>query len=324
MVSTPDWVLRELRATRAAPPGKAAHDDERRAIYNAALQQFEELLDAARAVGPASRPIPLYYALNQASRAIVAASGDVASIDGHGLSQYRYRAEGESPPAELLQCRFKRAPKEGRDAFGALARATGSGDLTGTTDLGAVWAAIPNTHRLPEGAWLPSWRRALDVVPEPQRDEDRDRVHVLLVSMGGNPLVTAHEALAEAKARYPSLPSGAQFSLRSERPEAGGWVADAWWDPGEATLAQVAQSASLFGDSRCLIPLLPDQTEQLSPLLLWFILLFGLSIYARYEPGLWGQALEVSRDVRAVPLEALLEKALDVMPRLVYEPLMAL
>ena len=86
MVSTPDWVLRELRATRAAPPGKAAHDDERRAIYNAALQQFEELLDAARAVGPASRPIPLYYALNQASRAIVAASGDVASIDGHGLA----------------------------------------------------------------------------------------------------------------------------------------------------------------------------------------------------------------------------------------------
>ena len=107
MVSTPDWVTRELRATRAAPQEKLPKMSSAALIYNAALQQFEELLDAARAVGPASRPIPLYYALNQASRAIVAARGDVTSIDGHGLSQYRYRAEGESPPAELLHCRFK-------------------------------------------------------------------------------------------------------------------------------------------------------------------------------------------------------------------------
>jgi YaaC-like Protein len=42
-------------------------------MISASLEQFEELLDAARSVGPATRPLPLYYALSQAGRAIAAA-----------------------------------------------------------------------------------------------------------------------------------------------------------------------------------------------------------------------------------------------------------
>src|SRR5581483_7898136 len=63
----------KIRAMRAMPPGRAADDSDRRGVFSAALGQFDELLDAAAAVGPASRPLPLYYALNQAGRAIAAA-----------------------------------------------------------------------------------------------------------------------------------------------------------------------------------------------------------------------------------------------------------
>jgi hypothetical protein len=70
------WVARNLRATRAEPPGRAADDDYRRALYGASLEQFEQLLRAAETVDAAARPLPLFYALSQAARAIVAAHGD--------------------------------------------------------------------------------------------------------------------------------------------------------------------------------------------------------------------------------------------------------
>jgi hypothetical protein len=85
-----------IRATRASPPGHAHDDAERRRVYGAALAQFDELIAASAAVGPASRPLPLFYALSQAGRAVAeldlppldvevrrmaAASKDGASVD---------------------------------------------------------------------------------------------------------------------------------------------------------------------------------------------------------------------------------------------------
>lgn len=57
-----------IRASVA--PGFARDDDERRRVYGAALAQFDELIAASAAVGPASRPLPLFYDLSQAGRAI--------------------------------------------------------------------------------------------------------------------------------------------------------------------------------------------------------------------------------------------------------------
>ena len=84
--------MTRLRATRASPPGLAATDDDRRETYGAALQQFDELLLAAATVSPVSRPLPLYYAVHQAGKAIAAAwtPGDWSAIGhGHGLGQDR-------------------------------------------------------------------------------------------------------------------------------------------------------------------------------------------------------------------------------------------
>jgi hypothetical protein len=145
MAAPLDGVLREPRATRASPPAQAGVDHHRRAIYNAALEQFEELLEAARVVGPASRPLPLFYALSQASRAIVAAGSDVPSVTSHGLVEYRYRGE-ERPPSEFLHRRIERRPnKDRRDAFGALARTSGSG----SSRAACSWARFGQRSRTP-------------------------------------------------------------------------------------------------------------------------------------------------------------------------------
>lgn len=73
----------------AESPRRATSDTGRRRTYGAALQQFDELLTAATAAGHASRPLPLFYALSQAGRAIAAAYGSSGSITAHGLSEDR-------------------------------------------------------------------------------------------------------------------------------------------------------------------------------------------------------------------------------------------
>jgi hypothetical protein len=72
------------------------------------------------------------------------------------------------------------------------------------------------------------------------------------------------------------------------------------------------------GEHRALIPKLPGEAELLSPLMLWWILLFGLSITARYDPAGWAAALDVQTATGAVPLETLLEQAIEKLPSLVY------
>jgi hypothetical protein len=121
--------IRLLRASRAKPPHKAGESTLRRSLYGASLEQFEQLLRAAEAVGPAAQPLPIFYALSQAGRAIVAAHGADPEIKGHGLAE----DQSVSSDTHLLHRRVKRRPaKDGRDAFGAVSRAIG---FTRTKDL---------------------------------------------------------------------------------------------------------------------------------------------------------------------------------------------
>jgi hypothetical protein len=72
-------------------------------------------------------------------------------------------------------------------------------------------------------------------------------------------------------------------------------------------------------NERALVPCLPDEDEALSPLMLWWTLLFAFSIFARYHPAIWTKALSVEQSTQAVPLEAILEKAVELVPILVFE-----
>src|SRR5687768_4940330 len=116
-------VWQTIRALRSSPPGLAS-DEGRRNVFSAALQQSQELMQAARSVGHATSPILLFYGLSQAGRAIAAAFGkDRWEIRGHGLAIVTDRREAIGDVAI--------EPRPGRqDAFGVVADALGSESLT--------------------------------------------------------------------------------------------------------------------------------------------------------------------------------------------------
>lgn len=59
------------------------------------------------------------------------------------------------------------------------------------------------------------------------------------------------------------------------------------------------------------------QQKPLHPLLAWWAVLFGLSMLARYEPARWTEDLDVDKSALAVPLETVLDAALEACPELI-------
>jgi hypothetical protein len=311
-----EWQLRSLRGSRSGPPGQASSDPYRRSLYGASLEQFEQLLVAARAVGPAARPLPLFYALSQAGRAIVAAFGDQPDFMGHGLAEVRTNPQ----PADPLHRKIRRSPKKGdRDAFGAVGRAIGSADLVGDTELGALWAILPGTHRIPEKSWQSDWRPALVVLDETSYRGKPGEIQVQALSLSGNPHLDEVSTLRD---RYPSLPPDARVGLKSAESdlEPGNWIVVLVWDE-ETPLAGVVSGTARDESAHNLVPTLPGQAERPAEILIWWALLYGLSLFARYSPGLWMAALAVDHSDLAVPLEGVLEAALTAIPALVHKEL---
>jgi hypothetical protein len=310
----PDAALRELRWTRSDPPGLASDDAERRSIYVAALQQFEELLGAARQAGPATKALPLFYALSQAGRAIVAAHGEFPRTFGHGLGEVP-ATDGSDVP--LLHREVKRR-RGGHDTFGAVAAATRSGDFDGRVELGAAWVANPNSPRVSLHRWRPDWRLAL-LAQERQRGQGSPAgVQGIRAFPFCDPLAATsdHADSVAAGGRYPSIPESATTTIQQvENDGERSWRAVIDWPECADSIDSVAPE---IDGLRYLIPSLPGQTQMLSPLMLWWVLLFGFSIYARYHPELWVRSLDVDSDADAVGVERILEAALDHVPGIVY------
>ncbi len=110
---------------------------------------------AAGAVGPASRPLLLFYGLSQAGRAIVAARSDAIEVhESHGLTLERPVSSGVLGVVLV--------PKS-KGQFPALAGAVGSPGLSTSVQLGGLMAAIPELAHLPQLG--DNWRRALPVWP---------------------------------------------------------------------------------------------------------------------------------------------------------------
>ena len=317
-MATEDTTLRLLRGSRAKPPHCAREDCFRRGLYGASLEQFEQLLRAAEAVGPAARPLPLFYALSQAGRAIVAARGEEPEILGHGLREDR----SDPAPANLLHRRVARHPtKNGADAFGAVSRAIGSPEPNLPVELGEIWVGLPNTFAVPQRFWNPHWRQVLEIFGQGPETDGGGRTSVQIASFCGNP--HHDEAQTVLASRYPSLPAGAALARKGDGSLGpGNWVAVLSWE-GDHDFDQIAPShRGGESTSRQILPTLAADAELLSPLMLWWILLFGLSIFARYNPSLWVEALDLDDSELAVPLEGLLDRALVAVPTLVLHELL--
>jgi hypothetical protein len=145
------------------------------------------------------------------------------------------------------------------------------------------------------------------------------QTRVQVASMAGNPHL---EPAATLIGRYPSLPADARVAVKPGTLGPGSWIALMTWSS-EHNLDAIAATRGRGAEStRHLLPTLPAHDEHLAPLMMWWLLLFGLSIFARYHPELWAQALDVDHSEHAVPLEGLLDRALEVVPTLLYEALL--
>jgi hypothetical protein len=314
-------VLRELRAIR---PYKARERPERALVFGAALHQCEELMRAAEAVDYFARPLLLFYAISQAGRSIAAARAEEPwQLSGHGL-----KLDPREPPLRSL---IRPVPGT-RDSFSRVCLATGVAVPTGPMELGAVWASLPELFavELPDERW---WR-PLRVVPDEVSAAEMILLRsVIPATIRGLPNrvfegLEGEDSRSKVAAFLARYPHGEQWQLppgpggpRLMRSDEYGWDVDvrAAVDPslGRVLTLETLAPGYRAPDDRWLRPTVNERSDALSPLMAWWLLLYGLSMLARYYPAAWTQALDLDESRWAVPLEYALDEALEALPRLV-------
>ncbi len=313
-----EWMWDWLRMTRSRPPGRAGSDPSRAALYRAALQQFEELCRAAEVSGPASRPLPLFYALSQAGRAITAARGG-PEHRAHGLTL----GEPAGDPLETQLRPHVRGREPGQ--FQAVAQAVDSAAIGEPVEIGALIAALPEMANplLIHEQWpqaLPIWLRTDEgAVPTPGYTS-------IVIGTGENEFT-----LQELEQLLESYPSARR---RIGVPDV---VRTFPHLPIYHTPSGLGVGVLFHGDPRDLDALVPQYRIQdwrwlrpsiagkdaPSPLMNWWLLLFALSMYARYWPKQWVSALDVDSSVAAVTLERAMTRGVKALPQLVLNEVLA-
>jgi hypothetical protein len=76
---------------------------------------------------------------------------------------------------------------------------------------------------------------------------------------------------------------------------------------------------TLYREGRVLMPAVEGEVATLHPLMMWWALLYPLSILSRYEPATWNALIDLDKSPSAVHLEALMEEALDAVPALIHQ-----
>jgi hypothetical protein len=313
-----------IQSLRASPPGLAAGDRARRRVFGAALEQFDELWQAAGTVGPPVSPIPLFYAMAQGSRAVTAVhirDGDWQA-SGHGLS---VRAPSNTIGELTIE------PHDGSShSFGAFCRAIGSSQLTSSARLTDVWAAVPGLERV-DGL-------GADSNPALQLDA--------IASTPGNPATNAllrgdlaaglpddaEEAartLAERLNEYPGVSDG--FCVEPPvprdpdpyRPQDGPSV-EIYWRADDGTVRPLDSVAARLGGENTgnfILPALGANRDQLTPFAASWAVLLALSSAARYHPDRWVAALDRDKSVLAIPIEEALARTRESLPWLMLHAL---
>ena len=272
----------------------------------AALGQFDELLDAAGSVGPASRPLPLYYALNQAGTAIAAALQDPGrewQPGSHGL------IIGEPDPMSLEQTKIRanQVKRKGQqypwDTFSIMCEILGVPRPARPTAISNLWAAIPGLGEPGLGAGCP---RAL-----PLKFVDAPvRVGQAILRQQRAPGTPTGEAQIKRiiGRYYPDAAEGLVIDslLPEPFPQEGMQVFLGWEDSGESRM-DVRSIATNYLGGYWLLPAVRAGGETLSPLR---CLLYAFSDLARYHPAVWATALDPDGSKAAVPIERALALAL--------------
>lgn len=303
---------RRLRALRAAPP---TPNPARRRLFGASLEQAEQQFMAAASVGVQSRPLNLFYGLSQAGRALASAlapSDESAHLQGHGIRCPGLAQIADDPISNFpdLQARGNGGPAT---SFRRLSALLGSAPLDEGVGLGDLWSMLvePSVHEP-----LDERNRCVHILSATRHNED-----MLKVTVEGLPVGFGSENFNALCRDFPSL-AGMEFSRNA----------------GESVNARGKATASVellhrsnndpssvgvdYRGTRVILPAL-EGGSTMHPLMVWWALLYALSMLARYQPEAWTALTNVDSSRHAVPIGYLLEVAQDAVPDLLWRTLTA-
>lgn len=314
--------LFQIRATRSNPPGRASEAD-RRKTYGAALAQFDELLTAARAVGPAARPLPLFYALSQAGRAIAAAHlDDPWRLRGHGLTT----KDMSGPVLDVKVKPVNDPAKTSRgtiDSFRGVAKSVGGELLPPVVTVREMWSSLPEVFEFLHGPVEAIPLLLVPTVPH-EKLHDWTRAQASVVGFSGRP----EDLEDHLKEHFPSA-RGVQVEQATTVPGTAsvltphGFGVSVSWPSSKnignhiKTLDRIAPGADL--QARWMRPGVGG--IELYPLMTWWMTMYGLSMLARYEPDVWLESLDYDVSAEAAGLTRLLEVGCDRVSDLVLDAL---
>ena len=329
-------VWEQLRATRWNPPTGATTAADRRATYVFALEQAEQMFRAAATVGPATRPLLVFYGLSQAGRAITAAAsrigcGDAWKLNGHGISSVGL--DRNLPDVEV------RTGRQGESgSFVRLSELLDS-PLWGkeSVRLNDLWDLLPENEQSPLldtgiGRRTPLWIEHRNLHPErhPLASVPVVRFPPWVVNAGNG-----RQALNDYLQAFPDAEGYHDFLRSGREPDAGpaftlhqdGWgeLNMHWLLPNGQSGTPAERLALLETITRPYIstlyffPIVTSQKRSLHPLMAWWAVLHTLSMLARYQPAEWASYINVDTSQYAVAIERLLKTAVRVLPQLVAE-----
>lgn len=310
--------FRDLRALRYNPPGHAK-EGARRTAFQSALEQCEQFMAAARDAGYATRPVQMFYALSQVSRAMVAASPRIGNqewkVHRHGLTA---RTGADVANTTVTPARS--------GLFPSVAAALGAEPLPAeqTVVLCDLWPLLLEAAFVPltADAVLPL---LLFFHPGYDRPSAFSRAKIAWVPgrvkdlYGGDP-----ERVKEHLDQYPAL-----RECRPEVTKPGGgidWEAagpgltltvewrDAAMHPAERTIEELGVVSYRSVDDLVITPAIGSMSTGLHPVLALWAVLLGLSSLARYEPATWSRIIDIDRSAEANAIEHLLDEGIQTIP----------
>jgi hypothetical protein len=309
---------------RSSPPAPIRQKTKKKEVFSASLEQSEQYFKAAEGVGYETRPVLAFYGISQIGRAIAAAthidrcdSPEDWQLSGHGI-----RVPGISQAAAQGNIATLTVRDQGRGSFTQLARFLDSPSLPAPVRLAEVWDSIPEMKEYPlsEGERYPALElsEGSDRTREDWGEWGPPRVLVL----DGVPRDLS--SLEGFLKRYPSVwpLEGLQESdyMRSPRKGPDGQIylnpVRRYTKGGFTSLHGTRYRGRVIA-----FPALTGNSLPIHPLLAWWAALYALSMLARYEPAAWATAVNVDTSKQAVPIEHLLDEALDAVPALALEAL---
>lgn len=307
------------------------------------MEQAEQFFSAAQAVGPATKPVLLFYGLSQAARTVAAASpsarqGEWRLGGGHGLTVGPMQGIAGVGLASLL------LKDRGRGTFTGLADILNAASLPMETRLGDLWSVVPALELAPLRGMGSDAPLVVTDVDSMVLSDQRTRVRVgplpsRLVDTGLSaghatgdlaPVIERQRTLVAAYLdQYPKL-TGWSFGAPEGNPiGAVKTSADSVDVPlvlsptrsDKADSDEIASRTFSYQGVSYAFPRVGGCETAAHPLLLWYAILYGLSMLSRYEPKVWARLIAIDSSQDASPIEAALDEATRTLPQVILQTL---